>query len=86
MRAYATEPDRSSGLLEETLGFEPRGDYTWEARGEQRGGFYAYDAAPPGRGVPGAGTVHHVAWATHDGRARRVAAARRRGRAAARRP
>ena len=65
VRAFATDPDRSSGLLEETLGFEPRGDYTWEARGDKRGGFYAYDAAPEGRGIPGAGTVHHVAWATN---------------------
>jgi glyoxalase family protein len=64
VRAYATDPERSRQLLAETLGFEPRGD-AWEARGEQRGGFYAYDPAPPGRGIPGAGTVHHVAWATH---------------------
>ena len=63
--------------------FEPRGENDWEARGDQRGGFYAYDPAPDGRGIPGAGTVHHVAWATHDGRARGVAAARCRGRAAA---
>ncbi len=79
VRAFASEPDRSSGLLEETLGFEPRGDYTWEARGAKRGGFYAYDAAPEGRGVPGAGTVHHVAWATtvdeHEAWQRRVAEA-----------
>ena len=79
VRAYAAEPDRSSGLLEDTLGFVPSGDYTWEARGDQRGGFYAYDAAPEGRGIPGAGTVHHVAWATtvdeHDAWQRRVAEA-----------
>ena len=79
VRAYAVDPDRSSGLLEETLGFEPRGDYTWEARGDKRGGFYAYDAAPEGRGIPGAGTVHHVAWATnmddHDAWQQRVAEA-----------
>jgi glyoxalase family protein len=36
----------------------------WEARGEQRGGLYVYDQAPPPeRGLQGAGTVHHVAWA-----------------------
>jgi glyoxalase family protein len=64
VRAFATDPARSSGLLEETLGFEPRGDNAWEARGSKRGGFFVYDAAPEGRGVPGAGTVHHVAWAT----------------------
>ena len=31
-----------------------------------RGGHYAYDAPPAsGPGVPGAGTVHHVAWASN---------------------
>jgi glyoxalase family protein len=65
VRAYAVDPDRTAALLEDTLGFEARGDYTWEARGDRRGGFYAYDAAPEGRGIPGAGTVHHVAWGTH---------------------
>ena len=64
VRAFAIDPERSAGLLEETLGFRPDGDYRWEVRGEKRGGFYAYDAAPEGRGIPGAGTVHHVAFAT----------------------
>ena len=41
------------------LGFTPG----WECRGEKRGGFYVYDDAPEARGLPGAGTVHHVAWA-----------------------
>ncbi|HUQ23788.1 MAG TPA: VOC family protein [Gaiellaceae bacterium] len=79
VRAFAIDQERSSALLEDTLGFEPRGDYTWEARGARRGGWYAYDAAPEGRGIPGAGTVHHVAWATlpeeHDAWQRRVAEA-----------
>ncbi len=76
VRAYAAEPERSRALLEETLLFSPRGENVWEVRGERRGGFYAYDPAPAGRGVPGAGTVHHVAWATtmdeHDAWQRRV--------------
>ena len=33
-------------------------------RGADRHSFYAYDAAPPERGVGGAGTVHHVAWSS----------------------
>ena len=65
VRAYAIDPERSRSLLEEALAFEPRGESEWEARGDQRGGFYAYDPAPEGRGIPGAGTVHHVAWATN---------------------
>jgi glyoxalase family protein len=37
----------------------------WEVRGERRGGLYLYDAPPLERGRQGAGTVHHVAWASH---------------------
>ena len=65
VRAYAIDPEHTRSLLEETLAFEPRGESEWEARGDKRGGFYAYDPAPEGRGIPGAGTVHHVAWATN---------------------
>jgi glyoxalase family protein len=62
VRAYAVSPDASAGLLE-ALEFE-RADGAWEARGEQRGGRYLYDAAPSERGLQGAGSVHHVAWAS----------------------
>ena len=62
--AYSAEPGASRALLEETLGFEPQRDGRWEARGESRGSFYVYDAPPPARGQGGAGTVHHVAWAS----------------------
>ena len=58
VRAYASEPDRSAPFLE-ALGFAPG----WEARGVLRGGFYVYDDPPESRGLAGAGTVHHVAWA-----------------------
>jgi glyoxalase family protein len=55
------------------------GDAEWEVRGERRGGFYAYDPPPAERGVPGAGTVHHVAWGSlteeQDAWRERVAAA-----------
>ena len=59
VRAYSGDPDRSNEFLE-ALGFEPG----WVARGDSRTGRYEYDQAPPGAGVPGAGTVHHVAWAS----------------------
>ena len=62
VRAYAASPEASSGLLE-ALQFE-RVDGAWEARGEQRGGLYVYDEAPSERGLQGAGSVHHVAWAS----------------------
>jgi glyoxalase family protein len=64
VRAYSRSPDASRGFLEETLGFEPRGEDGWEVRGDQRGGLYAYDEPPAEPGIPGAGTVHHVAWAS----------------------
>jgi glyoxalase family protein len=63
VRAYTAEPDHSRSLLEKALGFEPR-DEGWEARGEQRGSTYAYDEPPAQPGIQGAGTVHHVAWAS----------------------
>jgi glyoxalase family protein len=62
VRAYAPSPQASSGLLE-ALEFE-QVDGGWEARGEQRGGLYIYDESPPERGLQGAGSVHHVAWAS----------------------
>jgi glyoxalase family protein len=64
-RAFSVDPARSASLLGETLGFtSAEGEPRWHARGEQRGSFYAYD--PPPRDFnarPGAGTVHHVAFA-----------------------
>jgi len=78
VRAYA-DPERSRPLLEETLAFEPQGDATWEVRGDKRGSWYAYDIPPADPGIPGAGTVHHVAWAStpeeHEAWQERVAAA-----------
>jgi glyoxalase family protein len=69
VRAYTEDPARSHSLLEDTLGFAPvehgpvqTGAY--EVRGEHRGSFYLYDQAPAAPGLQGAGTVHHVAWAT----------------------
>jgi glyoxalase family protein len=69
VRAYTQDPERSRRLLEGTLGFRPTGPAatgaaSWEVRGDARGGLYAYDAAPQTPGVGGAGTVHHVAWAS----------------------
>jgi len=64
MRAFSADPERSREFLAQTLEFDPRGAERWEARGEQRGGFYEYDTAPESPGIGGAGTVHHVAWAS----------------------
>jgi glyoxalase family protein len=67
VRAYASDPGRSAELLAEALEFSRQdtgeGD-TWEARGDRRGSIYAYDEPPAETGSQGAGTVHHVAWAS----------------------
>jgi glyoxalase family protein len=63
VRAYAVDADRSRPLLEQTLGFAPRDGSGYEVRGDHRGGLYFYDEPPGERGLQGAGTVHHVAWA-----------------------
>ena len=62
-RAYA-DPGPSKRFLEDTLAFEPTNEGRWEVRGAKRGSWYAYDTPPSEPGIPGAGTVHHVAWAS----------------------
>jgi glyoxalase family protein len=64
VRASSMRPDSTKRVFEEGLNFTSAGDSVWEARGESRGGLYALDPLPEGRGVPGAGTVHHVAFAS----------------------
>jgi glyoxalase family protein len=64
VRAYASDPVRSAGLLQ-TLGFTGEGAL-WRAAGDERSGYLTYDAPPATLGVPGAGTVHHVAWSAAD--------------------
>jgi glyoxalase family protein len=62
-RAYTADPGRSAPLLSESLGFEPV-EGSWEVRGERRGGRWHYDEPPAEPGLQGAGTVHHIAWAS----------------------
>jgi len=64
VRAYASAPEHTRRLLEEALGFEPGPDDTWTVVGNERRGWIAYDPPPAERGLSGAGTVHHVAWAS----------------------
>jgi glyoxalase family protein len=63
-RAFTARPEASRDLLESVLGFESAGEAAWEARGDLRGGLYAYDPPPADRGIGGAGTVHHIAWSS----------------------
>lgn len=65
-RAYiarGTDADRE--LLTGTLGFGEIGDGEYRLDGETRHFHWAYDAASE-RGIPGAGTVHHIAWHSRD--------------------
>jgi glyoxalase family protein len=64
VRAYSSAPQNSSQLLEEGLGFEPQPDDKWIVIGDNRRGWITYDEPPAERGLSGAGTVHHVAWAS----------------------
>jgi glyoxalase family protein len=79
VRAYSSVPEASSELFERTLSFSRDGGASWTVRGEARGGFYRFDPPPQRRPLQGAGTVHHVAWASpmgdHEDWRRRVAAA-----------
>jgi glyoxalase family protein len=63
-RAYAHAGD--DRLLTEALGFTAVGDGAYRLDGAQRRLDWAYDAPPELRGRPGAGTVHHIAWACAD--------------------
>jgi glyoxalase family protein len=68
--AYTDDPSRSAPLLRDVLGFAPAdegdGEKRWSVRGPRRHGFYVYDEAPGERGIGGAGTVHHIAYAAED--------------------
>src|SRR3989454_6094398 len=64
VRAFERRRGASHQFLTETLGFEGTGQDDYESRGDSRGSFYAYDAAPDARGLGGAGTPHHMARAS----------------------
>jgi glyoxalase family protein len=80
VRAYSADPAASADLLAGTLGFAGDHGSRWTVRGQSRGSFYAYDPPPEGVSpVQGAGSVHHVAFASepqdHEAWRNRVAAA-----------
>ncbi len=65
VRAYSRAPAASTGILE-AIGFAQEGTGTWRVAGEERHAMYHYDLSPVQDGIPGAGTVHHVAWSAAD--------------------
>jgi glyoxalase family protein len=65
-RAYSANPDVSAAVVTQLLGFDAQEDGSFVARGQERHVHWSLDPAPAERGVPGAGTVHHIAWASRD--------------------
>ena len=63
VRAYASNAELRTAPFLEQLGFERDGE-RWDTRGDARGGWIEYEPAPEEPGIPGAGTVHHVAWSS----------------------
>ncbi len=61
--AYSMDPAGSRTFLEQTLGFRPLDPLSYESRGADRGNTYTYEQNSES-GSGGAGTVHHVAWAS----------------------
>ena len=65
-RAYAARAlDADESLLTEVLGFIRIGEGEYRVEGDTRHFHWRYDRAP-GAGRPGAGTIHHIAWHSHD--------------------
>jgi glyoxalase family protein len=63
VRAYGWAPARSAPLLRDALGFVSDGDAAWRVGGSERSSTMVYDPPPDAHGIPGAGTIHHVAFA-----------------------
>ena len=78
VHATVADSRKTERLLTDVLGFEARGDGIFEARGASRGGSIVFEPTS-GRGFGGAGTIHHIAWATiydeHDAWRERVVGA-----------
>jgi len=65
-RAYGASHDEEEPLLVRALGFTWLGSGDYRLDGEQRSFRWGYDESPEQRGRQGAGTVHHIAWASRD--------------------
>jgi glyoxalase family protein len=65
-RAYSPRADAGDGLLTSTLGFASAGAGEYRLDGERRRFRWTHDAPPELVGLQGAGSVHHIAWASRD--------------------
>jgi glyoxalase family protein len=67
VRAYSGDVSASrTALLELMHAEEAPSPSTFTVRGQRRGGWIAFDDAPATVGRAGAGTVHHIAWASQN--------------------
>jgi glyoxalase family protein len=67
VRAYTSDREASHYLLTGALRLTALADNAgYQVRGGSREALYHYDPAPQEEGTEGAGTVHHVAWASKD--------------------
>ena len=65
-RAYSMFHGVEEKVLTDVLGFEHLGGGEYRVQGDERHFHWAYDEAPAHQPRPGAGTVHHIAWASQD--------------------
>jgi glyoxalase family protein len=66
VRAHSRDPAATAALLVDVLGFADDGGGRFTTAGAERRGVYVLDPPPDAPAVPGAGTVHHVAWTSPD--------------------
>ena len=64
--APADAPAVEEPFLTQTLGFTPLGANEYRLDGEHRTVRWAYDPPPAHGAIQGAGSVHHIAWASQD--------------------
>ena len=64
VRAWSANGPATASVLVDVLGFEQSGPESWTTTDGGRTGTYHLDQPPGHYGKPGAGTVHHIAWAT----------------------
>jgi glyoxalase family protein len=64
-RAYSAFANVEEKVLTDTLGFTYLGDGEYRLDGDERHFHFAFDQAQ-GYGEQGAGSVHHIAWASED--------------------
>jgi glyoxalase family protein len=64
VRSYGRASVPSADILAGRLGFRVTGPDSYAVGSEERSSDFAFDAPPLERGRVGAGTIHHIAWAT----------------------